>query len=230
VANPSKLTYQLAASVSNGVSLAQRPLVAGRLILNGSLSSGNPAFATFDTARRVLVSSTSAGDGAVVFTIVGTDRNGNAQTSLVTGVAAGAPVGTALDFYSVKAVSSSSGTAGNITVGTSGVGSSAWQQDNFLAPAWAMAIATSGPAGTNYTVEHTYDDFNLVVPTNTDNFSLEASSTSPPVAWANPVINNVSGSNEVRYVDWPIFGHRLTVVSGTGLVTMWQMQQGIGST
>jgi hypothetical protein len=226
VANPSKLTYQLIASVSNGVALAQQPAAAGFLTLNGSLVSGGVA--TFDTARRVQVSSTGA-DTGVIFTIVGTDRYGNVQVGTVTGVTNGSPIGSALDFLTVTAVSASAGTAGNITVGTSGVGSSAWQLDNFLASAWALAIACSGPGGTSYTVEHTYDDFTLVTPVNTNNFSLEASSSSPPVAWPNPVIANVAGNYETRYVDWPIWGHRLTIVSGTGLVTMWQTQTGIGS-
>lgn len=228
MANPSKLSYQLAAAVANGVALAQQPLAAGLLTLNGSLASGNPAVATFDTARRVQVSSTGS-DASVVFTIVGTDRNGNVQSGTVTGVVSGTPVNSAQDFLTVTAVSSGAGTAGNITVGTSGYGSSPWVSDNWLAPSWAAAIACAGAVGTNYTVEHTYDDFNQTSTNAPQGFSLEAASTVPPTVWSNPIIQNVSGSNEVRYIDWPIFGHRLTIVSGTGLVTMWTIQTGIGS-
>lgn len=227
MANPSKVTYQLIAAVANGVALAQQPLAAGLLVLNGSLTAGVPAKATFDTARRVLVSSTG-NDAGVTFTIVGTDRNGNVQTGTVTGVVSGAPVNSAQDFLTVTAVSSGAGTIGNITVGTSGAGSTPWIQDNWLEPAWRLAVACLGPAGTNYTVEHTYDDFNQVSTGAPYGFSLEAASNVPPTAWPNPVIANVSGSNEARYVDWPVYGHRLTIVSGTGLVTMWSMQTGIG--
>jgi hypothetical protein len=226
MANPSHLSYQLAALVANGVSLAQEPAGAGALLLNGSLVSGGVA--TFDTARRVSVASTG-NDAGVVFTITGTNRNGGVQTGTVTGVVSGTPVNTLQDFLTVTGVSSSAGTAGNITVGTSGVGSSPWVLDNWLAPAWALSIACLGPAGTTYTVEHTYDDFNQISTNLPYGFSLEAASNVPPTPWPNPIINGVSGANEVRYIDWPIFGHRLTIVSGTGLVTMWSMQAGIGS-
>jgi hypothetical protein len=236
VGNPTKFSYQLQAAVSNGISLAQMPAAAGSLTLNGSLVTAGVAQLDVkgvggapSVARRVLVSSTG-NEGATVFAITGTDRNGNVQTDTsVTSVLNGTPVYTALDFATVTAVSMNAAAVGNITVGTNGVGSSAWISWNWLSPAWALAIAVSGPAGTNYTWEHTYDDFNQVSPLNTNNFSLEAARNVPPTAWPNPIIQTVSGNNEARYVDWPHFGGRLTIVSGTGLVTAWATQTGIGS-
>ena len=229
MANPSKLTYQLAAPVANGICLSQAVAAAGALTLNGSLvASGVATLDSGGAARRVLIASTGA-DGAVVFTITGTDRNGNALTGTVTGVTSAASQYSAVDFLTVTGIGSNAATAGNITAGTNGVGSSAWIQDNWMAPTWAESIACLGAAGTNYTVEHTYDDFNQTAPNAPFGFSLEASSNVPPTAWPNPIIANVSGQNEARYVDWPIFGHRLTIVSGTGLVTMWSLSSGIGS-
>lgn len=166
----------------------------------------------------------------MVFTITGTDRNGNRQSNTVTGVTSAASQFTALDFATVTGVSSSAATAGNITVGTNGVGSTAWIGWNWMLPAWTLALATSGPAtGTIYTWEHTYDDPNVVSPLDTNNASLEAASLSPPKAWSNPTIFNVSGDNESRYIDWPHFAGRLTINSGTGLVNAWAFQSGIGS-
>lgn len=227
MSNPSKLSYQLVAAVANGVSLAQQPLAAGLMTLNGSLVNA-AGVATFDAARRVSIASTGA-DGAVVFTVVGTDRNGNVQSTTVTGVTSAAAQYTVLDFLTVTAVLVSAGTAGNITVGTNSIGSSTWVLDNWLAPTWMLAIACSGPAGTTYTVEHTYDDFMQVSPLNQNNWSLEPGSTVPATAWPNPTIQSVIGQSEMRYTEWPVFGHRLTIMAGTGLVTMWSIQSGIGS-
>jgi hypothetical protein len=235
VANPSKLSYQLAAAVANGIALSQAVVAAGPLNLNGSLvtagvaqldvagSGGAPS-----VARRVLIASSGA-DSAIIFTIVGTDRNGNALTGTVTGVASGTSQFSAQDFATVTSVSANAATAGNITVGTNGVGSGPWVMDNWMAPSWMLAVACLGPAGTIYTVEHTYDDFNQTSPNAPYGFSLEAASTVPATVWPNPVIANVTGTAEARYDDWPIFGHRLTINSGTGLVTMWTIQAGIGS-
>lgn len=235
MANPSKLSYQLAASVANGIAQSQAVAAAGALTLNGSLVSAGIAQLDVagtngapSVARRVLIASSGA-DAGIVFTVAGTDRNGNTQTETVTAVTSIASQYTFRDFATVTGVTSSAATAGNITVGTNGVGSSPWIADSFLAPAWALAVACSGPAGTNYTVEHTYDDFNQISSNLPQGFSLEPASNVPPTAWSNPVIAAVSGSNEARYIDWPIFGHRLTIISGTGSVTMWSIQTGIGS-
>jgi hypothetical protein len=226
VSNPSVATYQLGAAVANGICLSQKPSGAGALTLNGSLVSGGVA--TMDVARRVLVAS-SGSDAAVVFTITGTDRYGNTQKTTVTGVTSTAPQFTVLDFKTVTGVSSSAGTAGNITVGTNGVGSMDWLTDNWLAPDWSLSIRISGPAGTNYTFETTLDD-PCFMP-GQPNFSLNPGSTSPPTVWADPVVQNSSGQVQFQYGQGNmIFAHRLTIVSGTGAVTMWSIQAGIGDT
>lgn len=235
MANPTKLSYQLQASVSNGIAQSQAVAAAGPLTLNGSLVTGG--IAQLDkagtngapsVARRVLIASAGS-DASVVFTIRGTDRYGNVQSNTVTGVTSAASQFSALDFATVTSVTASAATAGNITVGTNGVGSSDWTGWNWMLPAWTLAVATSGVAGTIYTWEHTYDDPNVVSPLDTNNASLEAASLSPPKVWPSPTIANVSGDNEARYVDWPHFAGRLTINSGTGLVNAWAFQSGIGS-
>lgn len=229
MSNPSRFSYQLQASVANGIAQSQAVAAAGALTLNGSLVTARVAqLDKPGVARRVLIASAGS-DASVIFTVTGTNRYGGAQTNTVTGVTSAASQFTALDFATVTGVSASAATAGNITVGTNGTGSTDWIGWNWMLPAWTLAVATSGVAGTIYTWEHTYDDPNAPVPLDTNNASLEPASLVPPQAWSNPTIANVSGDNESRYVDWPHFAGRLTINSGTGLVNAWAFQSGIGS-
>ena len=232
MSNPSTLTLSFVAAVSNGICVSQQPAAAGALTLNGSLVSSGVA--TLDAARRILISSTGA-DSAVVFTVTGTDRSGNVQSSTVTGVASTASQYTSRDFLTVTAVSSSAGTAGNITVGTNQVGSSMWVVDDFLARFWSLGGGVSGPAGTTYTVEATFDDPNAqsgggVV--GAEQWSMNPASNIPPLAFANPAVSGASGNNVFSYTT-PIFAHRLTVNSWTGsssgVVQMQSIQAAVGS-
>lgn len=225
MSNPSVVTYQLAAAVANGVCLAQTPGAAGPLTLNGSLVTNGVA--TFDNARRVAVADSGA-DAAVVFTITGTDRYGNKQTDTITGLDASSAY-TTLDFLTVTEVASSAGTTGSITVGSSPVGSTDWISDNWLVPDWSLSIRTSGPAGTTYTLETTLDDPAVTQTNEPYGWSLNPGSQVPPVPWADSTIDNVSGQKQVQYgIGNMVFAHRLTIVSGTGAVTMWSIQAGIG--
>lgn len=233
MSNPSTLTLSFVAAVSNGICLSQQPAAAGALTLNGSLVTSGVA--TLDAARRILVSSTGA-DSAVVFTITGTDRGGSVQSSTVTGVTSTASQYTSRDFLTVTGVSSSAGTAGNITVGTNQVGSSVWVVDDFLARFWALGGGVSGPTGTTYTVESTFDDPNDVgqsLVAMPQQFSMNPASNIPALAWANPAVSGASGNNLFSYTT-PIFAHRVTINSwtgsgGSGTVVMQSIQAALGS-
>ena len=226
MSNPSALTLQLVAAVSNGVCLAQTPGAAGALTLNGSLVTSGVA--TTDVARRIAIASTGA-DSAVVFTLKGTDRNGNAQSETITGVTSTNTVYSVRDYATVTGVSSSAGTAGAITVGTNGVASSVWVVDDFLARAWFLAGCVIAPSGTTYNVEHTYDDpNNQTVPLyGGQQWGMEPASANPPNVFIK--LNNQSGNQEFNYANQPIFAHRLTILSGTGLVTLQTIQATVGS-
>ena len=233
MANPSTLTYQLSASVANGVALSQAVAAAGALTLNGSLvTAGVAILDTRGAARRVLIASSGA-DSAVVFTVTGLSRYGLSHSQNVTGVTSTTSQYTTKDFVTVTSVTASAATAGNITVGTNGVGSSVWLVDDFLCRIWALSGAIQGPVGTNYTLEHTYDDPNAQVGGSLIGAAQWAVGVGtidfPPVAWPNAVITNVSGNNEFDYPNHPIFAHRLTINSGTGLVQMQTIQAGVGS-
>jgi hypothetical protein len=226
--NPGTVSYQLAAAVSNGIAQAQTPAAAGPLTLNGSLVTAGVA--TMDTARRVLVNSTG-NDANVIFTVVGTDRNGNVQSSPVTGLNVGNGF-TALDFLTVTAVNSSAATVGVITVGTNGFGSTSWQVDDFLARDWALSVWLTGPAGTTYTLETTIDDPNAQAGSgisDQEQFSMHPGCFVPPKAWPDPIIDGVSGDNRANYPGNPIFAHRFTITGGTGKVFMQSIQATVGS-
>lgn len=231
MSNPSTVILQLAAANSSGIALAQAVAAAGNLTLNGALVTAGVA--TFDVARRVLIASTG-NSSAVVFTITGTDRSGNAQTDTITGLggAAGASAYSTRDFLTVSKIAASAACTGNISAGTNGVGSSPWVVDNFFASSWALGGGISGPAGTTYSLEHTYDDPNdtgtslTVMP---QQFAMNPASYVPAHVFTNSVINNVSGDNEFDYPDHPIYAHRLTIMSGNGQVVMQSIQNGITS-
>jgi len=217
---------QLGAAASTGVAQSQTPLLAGNLTLNGSLVTSG--IATTDVARRIQIASTGA-DSAIVFTVVGTDRYGNAQSETVTGVANGSPQYTARDYKTVTRIGVSGATAGAITAGTNTVGSSDWVIADLYATTWDLAGGIAGPAGTTYTLEETYDDPNKTGISLTPapyQFSLEPASYSPPLVWAYPAIIAASGMSRFDFSNHPIFAHRLTINSGTGRVTMQTIQSG----
>ena len=230
MSNPSTVTYALIAAVSNGIALAQAVAAAGALTFNGSLVTAGVA--TFDNARRVLVTSASGSDAGLVFTVTGTGRYGFAQTSKATLATVGGVTSgyTALDFLTVTGITAPAATAGNITAGTNGVGSTDWLIDNWLAPNWSMTVLFEGPAGTNYTLETTLDDPCLVGNQGGYQWSLAPGSNSPPVATPSPTVADVSGTNVAQFGPGNMcYAHRMTIVSGTGAVTMQSIQAGIGS-
>lgn len=226
MSNPSTVSLQLVAAVANGICQSQQPAGAGALTLNGSLVSSGVA--TMDVARRIVIAS-NGNDAAVVFTVTGTNQDGNPISSTVTGLNASGAY-TALDFATVTSVTSSAATVGQITVGTNGVASTKWILDNYLSPYWALAVAVQvSVAAVNYTVEHTYDDPNAGQSLPLSGFSLAQGSNVPPVPWPHPVLSAASASLEGQYPDKPVFAHRLTINSGTGKAAMQSIQAGIGS-
>lgn len=224
MSDPVRLTLQLAASISNGICLSQTPAAAGAMTIAGSLATAGVA--TMDVARRVYVASTGA-DTTVIFTIVGTNRDGNPITDTVTGVTSGTPVASTYDFLTVTGVSASAATAGAITVGTGAIGSSAWV---LVAPqyiSWALSAAVKIISGSlTYTVEHTYDDPNKSISPSMGGFVVGWNSAVPPVAWSHPVLIGLSASGEGTYNAQPIMAHRLTITAGNGLAAFYSLQNG----
>jgi hypothetical protein len=229
VANPNTTLLQLVAAVANGIAQSQAVAGAGNLTLNGSLVTGGVA--VMDVARRVLIASAGA-DSARTFTITGTSRSGVTQSETVTGVASGSSQQSVRDYKTVTSIAVDAATAGNITVGTNGVGSSEWVVDDFLCRVWFVAGGLTAPVGTTYTLEVTYDDPNDIGTTLTtmpQQFAMNPLSNIPPKAWPWQTIVNETGDVHFDFANHPVFAHRLTVTAGTGLAVMQTIQAGVGS-
>lgn len=228
MSNPSVVQLQLAAAVANGICQSQKPAAAGPLTLNGSLVANGAA--TMDVGRRVAVAS-NGNDASVVFTITGTNQSGAPISGTVTGLNASSDY-TALDFATVTSVTASAATAGNITVGTNGTGSSPWVVDDYTRPDWSLRVGVSIASGSvTYTVEHTYDDPNdtgMSLAASPQQWSVEAASYVPPLAWPDQTLVGMSARGETTFRDGPIMAHRLTITAGTGLAVMQSIQAGIG--
>lgn len=228
MANPNTTILQLATASANNISLSQTPGGAGNLLLNGAAVSGGVA--TLDVARRVLIS-TAGNDVARTFTVFGTDRNGNVQSEAITGIPNTTSGFTNRDFLTVTRISVDAATAGAITAGTNGVGSSAWVEDNYLAEYWGLAGAIAAPAGggTTFTVEVTFDDVDKVgtsLVISPQQFSRNPLSFVPPKTYYLASTGSAGVSVDTQFQLTPCMAHRLTILSGTGQVVMQTVQSG----
>lgn len=210
------ITYALAASVSNGVAQAQSGTAATALTLNGSLVSGGVATLDSGGASRRVLLTPAADESANTFTIVGTDRYGRAQTEVLTGVANPSTTYTLHDFKTVTSIKPTSNTAGNVTFGTNGVGSSdPWIVDAFANPAnFGCAVVVTGTV--TYTIEESYDD---LAPA----FDLAGNTYT---FFADPAFS-ARAVNTNGVLSGPFTMIRLTINSGTGSATARIVQGGM---
>jgi hypothetical protein len=195
----------LAAASAVGIAAAQTLGAAGPFTLTSST-------VTLDVPRRVLITCV-ANETSRTFTVTGTDRYGRVQSEAVTGVNATTTF-TQRDFASVTSVTSNGATAGNVSIGTNEVASSApLLLDQFAAPS---QIALSGivvSGAVQYRFEYTVEDFS-------PDWDLAANqpfwTTVPNMALLNA---SMAGMFET-----PASMVRLTRVAGTGTVRGWVNQ------
>lgn len=195
-------TITLAASSSTSVALAQTGSGGTSFTINGGLATGGVA--TFDVARRVLVSPTG-NESTNSFTITGTDRYSRPQTEILQGLNSTSSY-TLHDFLSVSAITPALTPAATVTVGTNGVGSS----EPWVVDQWAQAdigVGTVVSGTVTYSVEESFDNLgpNWDVNTNT------------PTYYPLGVFSGLTG-NAHGYTNEPITMIRTTVLSGTGSV------------
>lgn len=217
---PVRLTKSLAAASANAVCLSQTPLAAGNLTLNGALSSGSPAIATLDTPRRVLF--TFAGDeSGRTFVVYGFNAvGGGAIQETVLGTTPGT-VATSQDFGVITRISVDAATAGALTVGTNGVGSTPWQLiDNYLDPT-SLRISIDVTGTINYTLQFTDDD---IMGTNV---GLNFVPGVPTKIWDDATIVNKT-DDQAAAVTQPYGAWRITVNSGDGSLRIVGTQAGVG--
>ena len=213
---PNTFTRTLAASAANSISLSQSPGTAA-ITLNGSTAG------VLDVQRRVIIVS-GGNDSGIKFTVNGTNQAGFP----ISDTFAGSNAGTAqsnLDFLTVTSVTQSGSVASTITIGTNSVGSSLWQIINWNAVPTNLTIAVELRTGAvNFTVEHTYDDPNILPGTG----GLNAAGKAFPTPWPDATINGASATIETAY-QVPILAWRLTTNSGTGTLVCRALQSGLGS-
>jgi hypothetical protein len=202
----------LAAASATAICASQTPTAA--FTLNGGLVTSGVA--VLDTPRRILFT-TAANESAKTATIVGTDWSGMPMTEVFT--LPNATTGyTNLDFRTVSSITMSAAAAGNITVGTNGVASSAWVRlDDYALPQVAIQCTPTGTV--SYTVQQTMQDPN---------------SATNPVApylatWINTADNgavNATSAVQTSYQYAPAFV-KVTLNSGAGSVSTTVTQLGV---
>lgn len=148
------LSLTLAAAAANNISASQSP-GAGAILINGSAASGGVA--TLDVARRVAITS-GGNDSGITFTVTGTDRYGRAQSETVTGANAGA-VSTTRDFLTVTGVTHSGSVATTITIGTTGVASTAPLIVDYFSQKDDIGVTLTFSGTANSSIEVSRDDF-----------------------------------------------------------------------
>lgn len=216
---PIIFTRSLAAAAANNIAASQSPGAAA-LTINGSAATGGVA--TLDTQRRVLLTS-GGNDSGLTFTVTGTNQAGNTITDSFAG---GNPTAQSnLDFQTVTSITHTGSVASTITAGTNGVGSSLWQILNWNQYPMDLTVSVELRTGAaNFTIEHTYDDPNILPGTG----GLNASGLAYPLAWPDATINQAAVTIETAY-QVPILAFRLTTNSGTGTLVCRAIQSGLGS-
>jgi len=215
MARPVIFTKILTTADADGISTSQTPGAAGNLTITGALATAGVA--TMDTQRRVLI--TCAGnDVARTFTIYGTTGEGVAIIETMLGSNA-TTTQSLLDFKTVTRVAVDAATAGAITVGTSGVGSTKWWKPNRHISPFYVSLFLDVTGTVNVDVEYTGDDpdvgpmlaaSNAVIPTVFDHGTLAAKTAD--------AVDNFNG---------PCRGMRLTMNSGDGTAKLTMIQAGI---
>lgn len=217
------VTKALTAADDDNIALAQSPLAAGYLTLNGVAASGGVA--TLDTQRNVLW--TSAGDDRTkTITLIGTDDAGAAIKDSITG-SNGGTVAFNLNFKTIVSAYISAASAGAIKLGTNTVGSTSWKLlgDTVTPISQDIYMQLVSGAGTA-TFEYTADPF--LQPIGVQSSVALGPNSSNPVALPHPDLQALTASKEGG-VTWPIHGWRLTVSAGTGSWKCTTRQAGLAS-
>lgn len=212
------VTKQLTAASTTNICLAQTPLAAGNLTLNGALVTAGVAI--LDTQRRVGITS-AANESARTFTIYGTDDAGTVISETVTGANIG--VASSLrDYKRVTRIAVDAATAGAMTVGTTAVGSTPWiVPDDHITPFEVAAAYELISGAVTCDVEYTDESVLMPIP-------VYDSSQMPPIATATgwSGLTNLA-ANASAVVTHVCAGLRLKVTAGTGKGQLTLRQSGI---
>lgn len=195
------------ASTANSIATSQTPLAAGNLTLTSS-----PFKLT--TPQRILFTPVGAeATNGTIWTVSGTDWNGNTVTETVNGTNAPTTAQSLYDYSTVTQIAVNKAQAGAVTVGTNGVGSSRPIFLDTFAPApTSLQVDVTGTV--NATVQQSLNDPNSIV----GGFAS--------VNWDNHPDPNLVGLNsnvEGNYAYLPRIV-RILLNSGSGSVTLTVIQ------
>ena len=197
----------------NGIFLIATVSGAEVVVLDGALVSGTVA--TMDFARKIAFDSVG-NDSGMTFTVVGTDQDGKALTEVVTGGNA-TLAESAGYFKTVTSITTSAGTAADVTIGTVDEASARTVPLNSRSDSGAT-VNVNVTGTIDYTVQERFDDIqasNTAVQTNNWQtvaaFSAKTadvtSGLSAGASAARIIINSHSTGAELQmYVAQPSYG------------------------
>ena len=159
MANNVTFTKALVAASATNIAASQAAVAGTPLTLNGSAVVAGVA--VLDTQRRVLITSTSATETAVV-TIFGTNQQGTAISETDTFSGSSTTLVSNLDFLTITKIVPSGTIVGSLSAGTNTTGSSPWWSVNYQnsAPVNVSAGFQILSGTVTYQVEYTLDDPN----------------------------------------------------------------------
>ena len=214
MARPVTITKVLTAADADGICASQTPGAAGNLTINGALATAGVA--TMDTQRQVLFTF-AADESARTFGVYGTLQNGTEFAENVTGTATTAT--TLADYKTITRISVDAATAGALTVGTNGVGSSPWYVPNRHISPCAISLELDFDGTANADVEHCFNRVPL-------ERLIAPDATKIPVVYNHSTLAAKTTDSEGTYTSPPA-GIRLTINSGTAAVRLTVIQAGI---
>lgn len=222
MANPVYLSLTLAAASANNISLSQTPGGAGNLTITGAAATAG--IATLDVPRRVLIS-TAGNDVARSFTVYGSGLGGYPISEIVTAIPNTTSKATLQDFLKVTRVSVDAATAGAITVGTNGAGSTKWVPIDHFRASFAIGLMGHLVSGAvTFQPEFTLDPYDPRV--FEDQPANGPGSFVAPTAFISPAF--ASGSADAAGLHLvPCTAVRFAVTAGAGLLRGAVVQSGL---
>lgn len=212
MASPRYVSKSLAvAADADGISLSQTPLAGGNLTITGALATAGVAYLT--SQRRVLLTFASDETGRT-FVVYGTAEGGKSISETVAGAASTAV--TLQDFLTVTRISVDAATAGAITAGTNGVGSTPWQIINWDASQINLGMAVLVTGTVNFTWQYTFQDPSGTFP---DGSAI-------PTAFSLSALASKAVDTDASMLT-PIAAWRLQVNSGSGVAKCCIVQAGL---
>lgn len=209
--------------VGNATTIAQvQGSTSGAFQLNGTL--GTSAGGDLGLYQQRVTITSGGNDSSIFFRIAGLNLANNPITEVLAGGNA-TVVQSNLDFGVVRSIIPQANltgglatTAGTVSAGTNGVGSSLWNIVNWHVSPSNIEVSgvVVGTTAVNYTVQYTYDDPNNL-----------PSGVQYPQPFNHPTLVGATTSLDGSIND-PVTAVRLLINSGTGTIRYTMIQAGIG--